>query len=316
MINTIEPNMLVIKEVFMETLAKKLETANIGVIKQGEPLANHTTMKIGGPAELFVEPKNIESVKKMMGIVKQADAPWRVIGRGSNLLVKDKGVKGVVIKLEKGTDHLNVDGETVRVGGGYSLIKLVTLLSRQGLSGLEFAGGIPGSVGGAVYMNAGAHGSDMSKILKRAYILFHDGEIKWLTNEELQFSYRTSILQKQQAVVLEAELELEKGDRDTIVAEMQKNKDYRRDTQPWNYPCCGSVFRNPLPNHAGALIEKAGLKGYQMGGAQISEMHANFIVNTGNATAKNVLDLIEFIKSTILEKYNVPLETEVEIIGE
>jgi UDP-N-acetylmuramate dehydrogenase len=316
MINTIEPNMLVIKEVFMETLAKKLETANIGVIKQGEPLANHTTMKIGGPAELFVEPKNIESVKKMMGIVKQADAPWRVIGRGSNLLVKDKGVKGVVIKLEKGTDHLNVDGETVRVGGGYSLIKLVTLLSRQGLSGLEFAGGIPGSVGGAVYMNAGAHGSDMSKILKRAYILFHDGEMKWLTNEELQFSYRTSILQKQQAVVLEAELELEKGDRDTIVAEMQKNKDYRRDTQPWNYPCCGSVFRNPLPNHAGALIEKAGLKGYQMGGAQISEMHANFIVNTGNATAKNVLDLIEFIKSTILEKYNVPLETEVEIIGE
>ncbi|RBW70210.1 UDP-N-acetylmuramate dehydrogenase [Bacillus taeanensis] len=300
----------------METLARKLKASDVGIVKQHEPLANHTTMKIGGPAELFVEPKDIEAVKRMMEIVKETGVPWRVIGRGSNLLVKDKGVKGIVIKLEKGTDHLEVDGETVRVGGGYSLIKLVTLLSRQGLSGLEFAGGIPGSVGGAVYMNAGAHGSDMSKILKRAHILFHNGEMKWLTNEEMQFSYRTSILQNEQAVVLEAEIELKKGDRDTIVAEMQKNKDYRRETQPWNYPCCGSVFRNPLPNHAGALIEKAGLKGHQIGGAQISEMHANFIVNTGNATAKNVLDLIAFIKSTIVKKYNVELKTEVEIIGE
>ncbi|USK35602.1 UDP-N-acetylmuramate dehydrogenase [Bacillus sp. F19] len=300
----------------MEKILIKLQEAEVGKVVQNEPLAKHTTIKIGGPAEIFVEPNSIEDLKKTMEIVTECDVQWRAIGRGSNLLVGDSGIKGVVIKLGKGLDHLEVNGDTITAGGGYSLIKLTTVISKQGLSGLQFAGGIPGSVGGAVYMNAGAHGSDMSKILVKAHILFEDGTMEWLTAEELDFSYRTSLLQKKRpGICLEAVLKLEKGNREEIVAELQKNKDYRRETQPWDHPNCGSVFRNPLPNYAGQLIQESGLKGYQIGGAKISELHGNFIVNTGNATAKDVLDLIDFVKKTIYEKHGVRMETEVEIVG-
>ncbi|MCM3594403.1 UDP-N-acetylmuramate dehydrogenase [Metabacillus idriensis] len=300
----------------MEQILMKLQEAEVGKVVHNEPLAKHTTIKIGGPAEIFVEPNSIEDLKKTMDIVTESGVPWRAIGRGSNLLVGDSGIKGVVIKLGKGLDHLEVDGDTITAGGGYSLIKLTTVISKQGLSGLQFAGGIPGSVGGAVYMNAGAHGSDMSKILVKAHILFEDGTMEWLTAEELDFSYRTSLLQKKRpGICLEAVLKLDKGNREEIVAELQKNKDYRRETQPWDHPNCGSVFRNPLPHYAGQLIQESGLKGYQIGGAKISELHGNFIVNTGNATAKDVLDLIDFVKKTIYEKHAVKMETEVEIVG-
>ncbi|MDQ0860228.1 UDP-N-acetylmuramate dehydrogenase [Bacillus sp. V2I10] len=300
----------------MEKILMKLQEAEVGKVVQNEPLARHTTIKIGGPAEIFVEPNSIGDLKKTMDTVTESGVPWRAIGRGSNLLVGDSGIKGVVIKLGKGLDHLEVDGDTITAGGGYSLIKLTTVISKQGLSGLQFAGGIPGSVGGAVYMNAGAHGSDMSKILVKAHILFEDGTMEWLTAEELDFSYRTSLLQKKRpGICLEAVLKLEKGNREEIVAELQKNKDYRRETQPWDHPNCGSVFRNPLPHYAGQLIQESGLKGYQIGGAKISELHGNFIVNTGNATAKDVLDLIDFVKKTIYEKHGVRMETEVEIVG-
>ncbi|MGM0919813.1 MAG: UDP-N-acetylmuramate dehydrogenase [Bacillota bacterium] len=300
----------------MEKLLMKLQESEVGKVVQNEPLAKHTTIKIGGPAEIFVEPNSIEDLKKTMDTVTESGVPWRAIGRGSNLLVGDSGIKGVVIKLGKGLDHLEVDGDTITAGGGYSLIKLTTVISKQGLSGLQFAGGIPGSVGGAVYMNAGAHGSDMSKILVKAHILFEDGTMEWLTAEELDFSYRTSLLQKKRpGICLEAVLKLENGNREEIVAELQKNKDYRRETQPWDHPNCGSVFRNPLPHYAGQLIQESGLKGYQIGGAKISELHGNFIVNTGNATAKDVLDLIDFVKKTIYEKHGVRMETEVEIVG-
>lgn len=295
----------------------ELQKANVGKVIHNEPLAKHTTIKIGGPAEIFVEPNSIEDLKKTMAIVTKSGAAWRAIGRGSNLLVGDSGIKGVVIKLGKGLDHLEVDGDIITAGGGYSLIKLTTVISKQGLSGLQFAGGIPGSVGGAVYMNAGAHGSDMSKILIKAHILFEDGTLEWLSAEELDFSYRTSLLQKKRpGICLEAVLKLEKGNREEIVAELQKNKDYRRETQPWDHPNCGSVFRNPLPHYAGQLVQESGLKGYQIGGAKISELHGNFIVNTGNATAKDVLDLIDYVKKTIYEKHSVKMETEVEIVGQ
>jgi UDP-N-acetylmuramate dehydrogenase len=184
------------------------------------------------------------------------------------------------------------------------------------MSGLEFASGIPGSVGGAVYMNAGAHGSDISKILTRAHILFEDGTMEWISNEEMKFSYRTSVLQKiRPGIVVEATFQLVEGDKAAIVSQMLKNKDYRKDTQPWNFPCAGSIFRNPLPNYAGKLIEVAGLKGYSIGGAKISEMHGNFIVNSGNATASDVLALIQYVKDTIYSLYEIKMETEVEIIG-
>jgi len=300
----------------MKTLFNELTEANIGKVLENEPLAKHTTIKIGGPADIYIEPKSTDSLCKAIEIIKDNNVKWTVIGRGSNLLVADKGIEGVVIKLGAGMDDFDLNGEILTVGGGCSVIRLATIISKKGFSGLEFASGIPGSIGGAVYMNAGAHGSDMSNIVLKARILFDDGTIQWLSNQELEFSYRTSILQeKRPGICIEAVLQLKTGEKEDIVAVMQKNKDYRRDTQPWNYPCAGSIFRNPLPNYAGQLVEAAGLKGYQLGGAKISEMHGNFIVNAGGATAQDVLDLIEFVKKTILEKYDITMETEVEIIG-
>ncbi|AAT61607.1 MULTISPECIES: UDP-N-acetylmuramate dehydrogenase [Bacillus] len=300
----------------MEQLVNELIEANVGRVLVDEPLARYTTMKIGGPADILIVPKHVAGIEKTLQLVKKYKTKWTVIGRGSNLLVSDLGIEGVVIRLGEGLDHLEVEKHRVRVGGGYPLIKLSTLLSRQGLAGLEFASGIPGSVGGAVYMNAGAHKSDISNILSKALILFEDGTIDWLTHGEMGFSYRTSVLQtKRPGIVLEAEFQLQIGERERIVSVMQKNKDYRRETQPWNHPCAGSVFRNPTPYFAGDLIEKAGLRGYQIGGAQISEMHGNFIINTGGASAQDVLSLIALIKQTIKDKFGVEMHTEVEIIG-
>ncbi|MFF2876759.1 UDP-N-acetylmuramate dehydrogenase [Gottfriedia sp. NPDC057991] len=296
--------------------SKLKEILNDSSLLINEPLANHTTMKIGGPAEYLVIPKTVNEIKEIINLANEHNVNVTVIGRGSNLLVSDQGIEGVLIKISDCLDHIEVEGTKVVVGAGYSVIRLATQLSRKGLSGLEFASGIPGSVGGGVYMNAGAHQSDFSNITSRAHILFPDGTMEWLSNEELDFSYRTSVLQhKRKGFVLEAELQLQEGTKEASTALMQKNKDYRRETQPWNYPCAGSIFRNPLPQYAGNLIERADLKGYQIGGAKVSEMHGNFIVNAGNATSKDVLDLIAYIKETILEKFNVQLETEVEIVG-
>lgn len=304
------------RKILMKELAKQLQEMNIGTVRENEPLASHTTIKIGGPADLFIEPSSIENLEKAMTKIREAGVKWTAIGRGSNLLVSDKGIEGVVIKLGTGLDEVEVKGTKVRVGSGTSIVALALAMSRQGLSGLEFASGIPGSVGGAVYMNAGAHGSDISRILEKAYILFEDGKMEWLSVEEMQFSYRTSVLQKvRPGVVVEAVFNLQEGDKESIKAVIKKNKDYRKDTQPWSSPCAGSIFRNPLPNYAGQLVEKAGLKGYSIGGAQISEMHGNFIVNAGDAKAEDVLALIEHVKKTIWDLYEIEMETEVEIIG-
>ncbi|MCK0470665.1 UDP-N-acetylmuramate dehydrogenase [Halalkalibacter sp. APA_J-10(15)] len=294
---------------------EELKQANIGKVKVQEPLANHTTWKIGGPADVLVIPDSMKNLERAMSIITKNEIPWLVIGRGSNLLVGDGGIEGVVIKLDRGMDDMKVEGETVTVGGGYSTIKLATLLSRQGLSGLEFAGGIPGSVGGAVFMNAGAHGTEIADILLEATILKEDGSLEVWTKDEMNFDYRTSRLQKEKGICVEAVLQLKKGDRSIIVKEMQANKDYRRDSQPWKHPTCGSVFRNPLPFYAGQLIEEAGLKGYQIGGAQISLMHANFIENVNQARATDVIDLINHAKKVIQETKQIELKTEVEMIG-
>ena len=300
----------------MEAIAQQLRNLQVGKVLMNEPLANHTTMKIGGPADLFIEPSSIESLEKVMKIINQHHLPWRVIGRGSNLLVSDKGMEGAVIKLGKGLDNLEMNETKVKVGAGFSLVNLSVQISRKGLAGLEFASGIPGSVGGAVYMNAGAHGSDMSEVLEKVHVLFENGTFAWLSKEEMEFSYRTSILQKKRpGIVLEAIFQFTTGNRDKIVAKMLENKNYRKDTQPYNLPCAGSIFRNPLPYYAGQLVQQAGLKGYSIGGAQISPMHGNFIVNTGNGTADDVLALIQHVKGTIHQKYGIKIETEVEIIG-
>ncbi|WP_062048557.1 UDP-N-acetylmuramate dehydrogenase [Bacillus sp. JCM 19034] len=294
-----------------------LKDENVGKVLIDEPLANHTTWKIGGPADVLIIPNGLDSLVKTMDIIVKGQIPWRVIGRGSNLLVSDQGIEGAVIKLDRGIDDMVFDEQsnTVRVGGGYPVIKLATLLSRQGLSGLEFAGGIPGSVGGAVFMNAGAHGKEIADILVEATVMKEDGTFATWSNEQFEFAYRTSKLQKEKAICVEAVLKLMKGNREDIVKEMQANKDYRRESQPWNNPTCGSVFRNPLPYYAGQLIEEAGLKGYQIGGAQISLMHANFIENVNHAKAQDVLDLINHVKTVIRETKQIDLQTEVEMIG-
>ncbi|ALC80968.1 MULTISPECIES: UDP-N-acetylmuramate dehydrogenase [Bacillus] len=300
----------------MENIRKELHELEVGKLLLQEPLSKHTTIKIGGPADLLIIPDGIKQLKAVMDMVKKHQVPWTVIGRGSNLLVGDEGIRGAVIKLGEGMDNLEIDDDQITVGGGFSVVRLATMISKEGLSGLEFAAGIPGSVGGAVYMNAGAHGSDFSKILRKAHILFEDGSDAWLSNEEMQFSYRTSVLQnKRPGICLEAVLQLRKDNREDIVQQMQNNKTYRKETQPWSQPCAGSIFRNPLPEHAGKLVENAGLKGYQIGGAKISEMHGNFIVNAGQATAADVLSLINHVKKTIKDQYNIDLHTEVEIIG-
>ncbi len=298
----------------MEKLKRELQACGITKVKEREPLAHHTTIKVGGPADLFVEPESMEQLIQLMEIIRKHGMPWRVIGRGSNLLVADEGIEGVVIKLGRGLDHLDIEGTEVRVGAGYSFVVLALKMGQAGLSGLEFAGGIPGSVGGAVYMNAGAHGSDISNILKKARVLFPDGTIEWLSNEEMEYDYRTSVLQnKRPGIVLEAIFLLKEGNREQIMEEMNEHKDYRRKTQP-TMLCCGSVFRNPLPNYAGKLIQDANLKGYMIGGAQISELHGNFIVNHGNAKAKDVFDLIEHMRKTVLERNKIAMQTEVEIV--
>lgn len=300
----------------MKYVAEALEQANVGKVWVEEPLAKHTTWRIGGPADLMIQPTDKEALIRAVQIIHQHEIPWTVIGRGSNLLVRDGGIRGAVFKVAQGLSHCEFQGETVCVGAGYSMVRLAVEAGKQGLTGLEFAGGIPGSVGGAVYMNAGAHGSDLSRILTSAEILFNDGETKIVSKEEMQFSYRTSLLQKRKGIVIEATLQLQTGDRREIAKSLAKFKDRRLSTQPFNSPCAGSVFRNPPGDHAGRLIEASGLKGFTIGGAQISEMHANFIVNRGGATATDVLTLIEYARATVQKNFNVDLHTEVLVIGE
>ncbi|AWX57165.1 MULTISPECIES: UDP-N-acetylmuramate dehydrogenase [Brevibacillus] len=300
----------------MKKIADELMQAGIEKVWTDEPLANHTTWRIGGPADLLIQPKDKASLQKALQILHRHEIPWSVIGRGSNLLVRDRGIRGAVLKVAEGLSHCEFKGEEVCVGAGYSMIRLAVETGKMGLTGMEFAGGIPGTVGGAVYMNAGAHGSDLSRILIDAEILFENGESKVLSNEELSFSYRTSLLQKQKGIVLEARFQLRTGDRKEIAGTLAANKERRRNTQPLQMPCAGSVFRNPPNDHAGRLIEAAGLKGYRIGGAQVSEKHSNFIVNCGGATAADVLTLIDHVRSTILEKNGIDLHPEVLVVGE
>ena len=290
---------------------------DIGIILEDEPLSKHTTWKIGGPADAFIEPWNRKSLIKSLTILNEYNIPWKVIGKGSNLLVRDTGYRGAIISLEKNVfNEIDITPPYIRVGANISVIRLANLTAKYGLTGLEFAGGIPGTVGGAIYMNAGAHGSDFSKIIKEADILTEHGDtVKW-DNKDFNFNYRSSALQQQKSIILSAYFELQYGERKEIAEKMARYKDRRRKTQPYNMPCSGSVFRNPEGDYAGRLIEELNLKGFQIGGAQVSEKHANFIVNAGAASAKDVLDLIDYIKEKAYDKYGLDLKPEVEIVGE
>ncbi|MCM3632238.1 UDP-N-acetylmuramate dehydrogenase [Paenibacillus camelliae] len=300
----------------MNLFIEELEEHQIGEYLFNEPLSKHTTWKIGGNADLMVLPQGKEQLIKLIQLLNKHNLPWTTIGRGSNMLVSDKGLRGVVIKPGKGLDYAHFEGNTVTAGAAYSFIKLAVTAGRQGLTGLEFAGGIPGTVGGAVYMNAGAHGSDVSRIFKSAEIVLSNGELVTYYSEDMNFSYRHSIMQEISGFVIEATFELAKGDRQHITAEMARHKERRLQTQPLQMACAGSVFRNPPGDYSARLIEEAGLKGFQCGGAQVSELHANFIVNTGQATANDVLALITHIQGVIKERNGILLIPEVLVVGE
>jgi UDP-N-acetylmuramate dehydrogenase len=305
------------KEVYpMKQVIADLQAAQIGKVLVNEPLAEYTTWKIGGPADIFIVPSDKEHLVEAMQILHRYQIPWMQIGRGSNLLISDKGIRGAVIKLGPGLDELRFEDGMIYAGGAYSFIKLSVMAGKKGLTGLEFAGGIPGSVGGAVYMNAGAHGSDVSQILLSAEVVLDTGELVHWNAEDLQFAYRYSMLHKVQGIVTEAVFELEHGDRKEIAAAMASYKDRRLRTQPLQLACAGSVFRNPKDHHAAKLIEQAGLKGLRSGNAEVSMQHANFIVNTGQATARDVLTLIQQIQEIVYTTFGVHLIPEVLMVGE
>lgn len=300
----------------MQQVIQDLLAAQTGEVRLNEPLAEYTTWKIGGPADVFVIPNGKKELAETIRILHRHGTPFITIGRGSNTLIADKGVRGVVIKLGKGLDYVRFEGSQVTAGGAVSLITLSVKAGKEGLTGLEFASGIPGTVGGAVYMNAGAHGSDMSRILIEAEIVLETGETVRLSKDQLQFDYRHSILHEKPGIVTEAVLHLEQGERMEIASAMATYKERRLRTQPFTLATAGSTFRNPDNHFAAKLIEESGLKGYRIGGAEVSTTHANFIINTGNATAADVLQLMEHIKRRISEKHGIDLVPEVLVVGE
>ncbi len=297
------------REIFEKLLGKEN-------VFENEPMKKHTTFKIGGAADWFLVPQNKNQLKELVSVMKEKKMPFFVLGNGSNLLVGDKGIRGVVICLGKQMEKIEISGNECYVESGALLSKTANAAQRAGLSGIEFASGIPGSIGGAVFMNAGAYEHEMKEIIKTVEYMDESGEIFTVSNEECDFGYRTSIFSKNNYIVLSCVLELEKDNPDEIKNRMDDYTSRRTSKQPLEKPSAGSVFKRPVGHFAGALIEQSGLKGYKIGGAQVSEKHAGFIINTGNATAKDVLDLVEHIKKVVFENFGVELETEIKMIGE
>ncbi len=296
---------------------KLIEEAGIGRCERDVPLSKHTTYKVGGNAKLMVYPKNVDCLVKLLKLLKSQDVKFKVLGLGSNVLFSDEVYDGVIIRLSE-LDNLEFFGRNkVRVGAGYSLMKLSLLTAKKGLAGLEFASGIPGTVGGAVYMNAGAYKSDMGYVVKEVKVLTPEFNIITLENKEMNFHYRTSFLQTHPGYIcLEVVIKLAKGDKDALDDVIKERCERRMESQPLEYPSAGSVFRNPEGLFAGKLIEDLGLKGKMIGGAQVSEKHANFIINyTKKATGKDIKELIELVHQAVLDEYNVDMKVEQEFVN-
>lgn len=279
-----------------------------------EPMKRHTTFRAGGPADWFVIPETADELKAVLAACKKAGEPWYVVGNGSNLLVSDAGVRGVVISTGR-FDRLEVSGKHLRAGAGVLLSKAAGEALKNGLTGLEFAAGIPGSVGGALVMNAGAYGSEMRDVLKSVTVLTESGQVKTLPAEELELGYRTSSILRNHYLVLEAELSLSEGDPEAIHGRMRELAERRREKQPLEYPSAGSTFKRPAGYFAGKLIEDAGLKGFSVGGAEVSEKHAGFVINRGNAAAADIYSLCMEVRRKVFEQTGVALELEVKLLG-
>lgn len=287
-----------------------------GRVLQQEPMKNHTTFKVGGPAKYFVRPKSSEELAEVIALCRERGCAWYILGNGSNLLVGDKGIDGVVISMEEGFSSIRIEGNCVVCGAGALLSRIARTVWEGALTGFEFAAGIPGTLGGAVVMNAGAYGSEIKDVLAWVRVLDAEGKVEVLPASALGLAYRSSIFQENGMVVLEAGLLLEKGNREESRKRMEELAAARREKQPLEYPSAGSTFKRPQGYFAGKLIMDAGLAGCAVGGAQVSRKHCGFIINTGGAVSADILHLIHHVQQTVKNKFGVALEPEVRCIGE
>ena len=295
-------------------MIEEIKKLKVGKVVANPKMCDYTTYKVGGNALALVSPDSIEDFIKLLEYLKNNNVKYKIIGNGSNLIFKDEPYNGIIIKLDA-LDKINIDGVVVTVGAGYSLVKLCMKVAKLGLAGLEFAAGIPGTVGGAIFMNAGAYKSDMGYIVSEIKVLTPSLEVKTMYNRDLDFHYRSSFLQKNpEYICLEAKIVLKRGDAEAILEVIEDRKQRRLLSQPLEYPSAGSVFRNPENDFAGRLIEELGYKGKHIGGAFVSEKHANFIINKEHATASDVRNLIMEIKEKVKDKYNIDLIVEQEFV--
>lgn len=289
-------------------------------IRKNEPLAAHTTFRIGGSADFFLIPENVEEISQILSLCKKENVPYYVLGNGSNVLVADEGFRGVILHIGKGMAEWKNREESngairITAGAGIMLSKLANEVAKQGLTGFEFAAGIPGTLGGAITMNAGAYGGEIKDHICCARVIDPAGELHTLTKEELELGYRTSIIQKKDYIVVEAEFVFEKGNVTEIMDKIADLNRQRREKQPLEYPSAGSTFKRPEGHFAGKLIMDAGLRGYSVGDIMVSEKHCGFVVNTGKGTAKDVCRLMDDVTRIVYEKYKVKLEPEVRMLG-
>ncbi len=301
-----------ISQTVTETLKKFVPEENISLM---EPMAGHTSFRIGGPADCFLRIENEEQLEKVQHYLNQVEIPWFVLGNGSNLLVSDRGFAGVVLQVGQKMNRITVDGVRVTVQAGASMAQAAHAALEHGLTGLEFAAGIPGTVGGGAVMNAGAYGGEMSQVVEQVVVLDRHGERMELRNETMEFGYRTSTIKNNGFTVTEVVFALKPGEREQIQARMDELAEKRREKQPLEYPSAGSTFKRPEGNYAGKLIMEAGLRGFQIGGARVSDKHCGFIINTGNATAQDVRDVIREVQERVKEKFHIRLEPEIMFLG-
>lgn len=301
-----------ISEAVVQSLKKFVPEENICL---QESMAGHTTFRIGGPADCFVQIENKEQLIRVQKYLMQVELPFFILGNGSNLLVSDKGYRGIVLQIGPKMSRIEVEGDVITAQAGALLSQVARAALEHGLTGLEFASGIPGTIGGGVVMNAGAYDGEMSGVITQVNVLNSAGECMELENETMEFGYRTSTIKNNPFTVTEVILKLEKGDREQIKAKMEDLAVRRREKQPLEYPSAGSTFKRPKGYFAGKLIMDAGLRGFRVGGAEVSEKHCGFVVNTGNATAEDVRNVISEVQERVKERFNVDLEPEILLLG-
>ena len=301
------------KQFIYKELLNILDEKNI---KVDEPMKKHISFKVGGPADFLVKPKTEEELRNVVEFAKKENVPFIVIGNGSNLLVKDGGIRGIVIELSDNFNNYEIDGNIIKAQSGALLAIIGRNAMKNSLTGFEFAAGIPGTLGGALAMNAGAYGGEMKQVVKTVRLMERDGNIFELSNEEMKFEYRRSLLTTKDYIVLSAVIELQPGNVEEIKEIMADYSNRRSTKQPLNFPSAGSTFKRPEGHFAAKLIDDCGLRGLNLRGAQVSDKHCGFVINSGGATAKDILDLMFIVKSTVNAKFGIMLEEEVKILGE